>query len=178
MIEKIKRMRRDLIHKGNVINFYEDTMQMPNGKTAKWDFIEHKGAAAVVAVHDDGKLIMVRQYRNALERITLELPAGCVDYQGEPTVDAARRELAEETGFKAESFELLISIYTTVAFCNEKIDIYIARGLKTGNQDLDEDEYINVETYDIDALCQMIYECKIQDSKTVAAIMAYKNKYC
>ncbi|MCL2719063.1 MAG: NUDIX hydrolase [Lachnospiraceae bacterium] len=177
-MEEIKRLKRDLIHKGNVIDFYEDTMQIPNGNVVKWDFIEHQGAAAVVAVRDDGKLIMVRQYRNALERYTLELPAGCVDYKGEPTVEAAKRELTEETGFTADSFELLISIYTTVAFCNEKIDIYVAKGLKAGQQDLDEDEYINVEVHDIEELCRMIYDCEIQDSKTVAAVMAYKNKYC
>jgi ADP-ribose pyrophosphatase len=175
-LEEIKRLKRDLIHKGNIISFYEDTMQIPNGNVVKWDFVAHQGAAAVVAVRDDGKLIMVRQYRNALERVTLELPAGCVDYPGEPGIDAARRELIEETGFAAESFELLISIYTTVAFCNEKIDIYVAKGLKPGKQDLDEDEFINVEAYELDELCRMIYACEIQDSKTVAAIMAYKNK--
>ncbi|MCL2254906.1 MAG: NUDIX hydrolase [Lachnospiraceae bacterium] len=178
MMEEIKRLERDLVHKGNVIDYYEDTMQIPNGNIVKWDFIDHKGAAAVVAVRDDGKLIMVRQYRNALERETIELPAGSVNYRGEPTIEAAKRELTEETGFSAESFDLLISIYTTVAFCNEKIDIYVAKGLKSGKQELDEDEYINVEVHDLDELCQMIYDCKIQDAKTVAAIMAYKNKYC
>jgi len=177
-MEEIKRLKRELVHKGKVIDFYQDTMQMPNGNITKWDLIDHKGAAAVVAVRDDGKLVMVRQYRNALEQVTLELPAGCVDYRGEPTIDAAHRELTEETGYTAESLEILISIFTTVAFCNEKIDIYVAKGLKPGKQDLDEDEYINVEAYDVDDLCQMIYDLEIQDSKTVAAIMAYKNKYC
>ena len=176
-MEEIKRIKRELVHKGKVIDFYQDTMQMPNGNITKWDLIDHKGAAAVVAVRDDGKLVMVRQYRNALEQVTLELPAGCVDFRGEPTIEAARRELTEETGYTAESLELLISIFTTVAFCNEKIDIYVARGLKSGQQDLDENEYINVEAYDIEELCQMVYDLIIQDSKTVAAIMAYKNKY-
>jgi len=177
-MEEIKRLKRELVHKGKVIDFYQDTMLMPNGNTTKWDLIDHKGAAAVVAVRDDGKLVMVRQYRNALEQVTLELPAGCVDYRGEPTIDAARRELTEETGYTAESLEILISIFTTVAFCNEKIDIYVAKGLKPGKQNLDENEFINVEAYDVDDLCRMIYDLEIQDSKTVAAIMAYKNKYC
>ena len=177
-MDEIKRIKRELVHKGKVIDFYQDTMQMPSGNITKWDLIDHKGAAAVVAVRDDGKLIMVRQYRNALEQVTLELPAGCVDYRGEPTIEAAKRELTEETGYTAESFDLLISIFTTVAFCNEKIDIYLARGLKPGQQNLDENEYINVEAYDIEELCQMVYDLKIVDSKTVAGIMSYKNKYC
>lgn len=176
-MDEIIRLNRKLIHKGNIIDFYEDTMQIPNGNTAKWDFIEHIGAAAVLPVREDGKLVMVRQYRNALDQMTLELPAGSLDYRGEPTLDAAKRELTEETGYSAGSFEFLISIFTTVAFCNEKIDIYVAKDLKAGSQNLDENEYINVEAYDIEELCEMIYDAKIQDSKTVAAIMAYKNKY-
>jgi ADP-ribose pyrophosphatase len=175
-MSEIKLLKRELKHRGNILDFYEDTVEIPNGKTAHWDFLDHKGAAAIVPVRDDGKIIMVRQYRNALGRDTLEIPAGTLDYRGEPTLEAARRELTEETGYTAESLELLISVFTAVAFCNEKIDVYVARGLKPGKQDLDEDEFINVEAHDLDELCQMIYDCKIQDNKTVSALMAYKNK--
>jgi ADP-ribose pyrophosphatase len=175
-MSEIKLIKRELIHKGNILDFYEDTVEIPNGNVAHWDFLDHKGAAAIVPVQDDGKIVMVRQYRNALGRETLEIPAGTLDYRGELTLEAAKRELTEETGYTAESFELLISIFTAVAFCNEKIDVYVARGLKPGKQDLDEDEFINVEAYEIDELCQMIYACQIQDNKTVSALMAYKNK--
>ena len=75
-MEEFKRISRDLVAKGAIIDYYQDTMQIPNGNIAKWDLIDHKGAAAVVAVREDGKLLMVRQYRNALERETLEIPAG------------------------------------------------------------------------------------------------------
>ena len=92
-------------------------------------------------------------------------------------ITAAARELEEETGFCCDSLEFLISIYTTVAFCNERIEIYLARDLKPGKQHLDEDEFINVEAYDVEELCQMIYEGKIEDSKTISAIMTYKSKY-
>ena len=171
------RLNRELIAKGAIIDYYQDVMQIPNGNTARWDFIEHKGAVAVVAVREDGKLLMVRQYRNALERETLEIPAGGLNERTEPTDKAAMRELSEETGYTCEKVELLTSIYTTVAFCNEKIDIYVARDLKPGSQHLDEDEFINVEAYSVAELKQMIFDCKIQDSKTICGILAYAEKY-
>ena len=177
-MEKYERLDRTLVYKGVIIDFYQDTIKVPNGNIVKWDFIGHKGAAAVVAVNENGKLLMVRQYRNALDRETLEIPAGALDSVDEPTHVAAARELEEETGYKAGKLELLIKLRTTVAFCNEKIDVYVATDLKPSKQNLDDDEFINVEVYDIDELVQMIYDCKIEDSKTVAALMAYKNKFC
>ena len=176
-MEEFVRLKRELIAKGAILDYYQDTMQIPNGNIAKWDLIDHKGAAAVVAVREDGKLLMVRQYRNALERETIELPAGGLNGREEPTRLAAMRELEEETGYTCEQIELLSSIYTTVAFCNEKIDIYLAKDLKPGKQHLDEDEFINVEAYSVEELKQMIYECKIQDSKTICGIMTYAAKY-
>ncbi len=173
-MEEVKRLKRELVAKGAIIDYYRDTMQIPNGNTAQWDLIDHKGAAAVVAVRDDGKLIMVRQYRNALERETIEIPAGGLNGRSEPTDQAALRELREETGYIAEKAEFLTSIYTTVAFCNEKIDIYLATGLKRhGDQDLDEDEYVNVEYYDLEELLTMIRKAQIQDSKTICGILMY-----
>ncbi|NLL80196.1 MAG: NUDIX hydrolase [Clostridiales bacterium] len=177
-MDEFKRLKRELVYQGSIIDFYKDTVQVPNGNIVKWDFIGHKGAAAVVPVTEDGKILMVRQYRNALDRYTLEIPAGGLNGIDEPTRDAAARELEEETGYRSEELELLISIRTTVAFCNEKIDIYVARNLIPSKQHLDEDEFINVESYDIEELSQMIYETKIQDSKTISALMAYKDKYC
>ena len=177
IMAEYKRLKRDLVAKGVIIDYYQDTMLIPNGNTAKWDLIDHKGAAAVVAVRDDGKLLMVRQYRNALERDTLEIPAGGLNGREEPTMDAAKRELEEETGYICGSMELLNSIYTTVAFCNEKIDIYLARKLKRGKQHLDEDEFLNVEAHSLEELKQMIFECRIQDSKTICGILTYASKY-
>ena len=118
----------------------------------------------------------MRQYRNALERYTLEIPAGGLN-PGEATLIAAARELEEETGYKAVTEpRFLLSIYTTVAFCNEKIDIYVADNLEKTQQNLDEDEFLNVEAHHLEDLLQMVYEQKIQDSKTISALMAYKIK--
>ena len=177
-MEEFRRIKRELVAKGAIIDYYQDTMQIPNGNIAKWDLIDHKGAAAVVAVREDGKLLMVRQYRNALERETLEIPAGKLDAPEEPKIECAYRELQEETGYHTDHVELLTSIYTTVAFCNEKIDIYLALDLKDrGSQHLDEDEFINVEAYSVEELKQMIYDCKIQDAKTICGILTYASKY-
>ena len=175
-MDKYERIGRELVHKGAIIDYYEDTIRVPNGNIAKWDYIKHKGAAAVVAVKEDGKLLMVRQYRNALDRETLEIPAGGLNGAGEPTDIAAARELEEETGYTAGKLERLLSLRTTVAFCDEKIDVYVATELHRSKQHLDEDEYLDVVSYDVEELVQMIYDCKIQDGKTVSAVLAYYNK--
>ena len=167
MSEHAKRIKRELVMKGTILDVYKDTMELPNGKTEEWDFVSHrKGAAAVVAV---------RQYRNALERMTLEIPAGARDSVTEDTKVCAARELEEETGYRSENLSFLLSLRTTVAFCDEFIDVYLARDLVKSTQHLDEGEAIDVEAHDVDELCEMIYAGKIQDSKTVSAILAYKN---
>ena len=176
MKEQITRIKRELIHKGTILDIYKDTMQLPDGNTEEWDFVSHrKGAAAVVAVRDDGKVLMVRQYRPALERETLEIPAGSRDSVTEDTKVCAARELEEETGFRAEQLSFLISLKTTVAFCDEFIDVYLARNLIKTKQHLYESEDINVEACDSDDLCELIYKGRIQDAKTVASLLAYKN---
>lgn len=177
MAEEFKRLSRDLVQKGAIVDYYQDTVQVPNGNIVKWDFIGHKGAAAVVPVREDGKILMVRQYRNALDRYTLEVPAGGLNGVDEPTRTAAARELEEETGYRTDELDFLITIRTTVAFCNEKIDIYVAKNLLPSHQHLDEDEFINVEAYTVEELMNMIYDCTIQDSKTICAIMTYAHKY-
>ena len=178
MAEEFRRLNRELMYHGTIVDFYKDTIEVPNGKVVEWDFIGHKGAAAVLPVREDGKLLMVRQYRNALDRYTLEIPAGGLNGADEPTRDAAGRELEEETGYRSDDLEWLITIRTTVAFCNEKIDIYVAKNLIKSHQHLDEDEFINVEAYSVEELSRMILEGKIEDSKTISAIMSYKDKYC
>jgi len=175
-MQHINRINRELKYSGTLFEVYSDTISIPNGNIAHWDFIKHKGAAAVIPITDDGKVVMVRQYRNALDRETLEIPAGGLN-PDEPTRDAAARELEEETGYRSNDLELLITVATTVAFCNEKIDIYLARNLIQSKQNLDEDEFVEVEEYTVDELADMIYAGKINDSKTIAAIMAYKDKY-
>ncbi len=177
MSDEIKRTGRKLIYKGTILSVYKDYMEFPDGSTAEWDFIHHDGAAAVVPVMEDGRILMVRQYRNALDRETLEIPAGKLDSPDEPGLDCSRRELEEETGYRSEKLEWLLTLRTTIAFCNEKIEIYVAKDLIPSHQHLDEGEYVDVKAYTMEELKEMIFTGKIEDSKTIAALLAYESKY-
>ncbi len=168
-----KRVDRKLIHKGHIVDFYNDTMQLPDGRLAEWDYLHHKGASAIVPVDTDGKIIMVRQYRNAPERYTLEIPAGGLNLNEDPK-DAAARELEEETGYRAGEVKHLLDLYTTVAFCNEMISIYYTTDITLAKQNLDEDEFVEIERYSLDELVTKILQGEIQDAKTISAILAYK----
>ena len=177
MGNEIKRTGRELIYKGAILSMYKDHMEFPDGSTADWDFIQHDGAAAVVPVMADGRILMVKQFRNALDRETLEIPAGKLDAPDEPGIECSARELEEETGYRCEHLEWLLSLRTTVAFCNEKIEIYVAKDLIPSHQHLDEGEYVDVKAYTIQELKEMIFTEKIEDSKTIAALLAYESKY-
>jgi ADP-ribose pyrophosphatase len=177
MAEKLKRLNRKLMYQGAILDIYKDTMLLPNGKQEEWDFVSHRmGAAAILPVLPDGRIVMVRQYRNALERETLEIPAGARDSKTEDTALCAAREMEEETGYRSDHINYLLSIRSTVAFCDEFIDVYVATDLEPGTRHLDQAESIDVELYPIEELCQKVYAGEIQDAKTVAAIMAYSNK--
>lgn len=174
---EIKRVKRELAYEGAVINVYKDYMQFEDGHTAVWDYIHHDGAAAVVPVLPDGRILMVRQYRNALDRYTLEIPAGKLDDPKEEGIVCASRELEEETGYRSEHLEQLLTLRTTVAFCNERIEIFVAKDLIPSKQHLDEGEFIDVCACTMEELKEKIYSGELQDSKTVAALLAYEVKY-
>lgn len=171
-MENIKRVDRKLVAHGSIIDYYKDEMHTVDGNVAFWDHIEHKGAAAMLAIRDDGKIVLVKQYRNSLEKSILEIPAGGIE-PGEDTKVAAVRELSEETGYIAGNVEHLMDINTTVAFCNEKIFIYKATELTLGETHFDRDEYVEVECYTLDEIVAMINDGIITDSKTISAIMYY-----
>jgi len=176
-MDHVKRIKREIVYKGTIVDFCQDTMELPDGTTQMWDLVHHrKGAAAVVAIDNEGKLVMVKQYRPAIDRESLEIPAGARDSVTEDTKVTALRELEEETGYKANKCELLIKVKSTIAFCDEFIDIYLASDLIKTKQNLDPEESIDVYHYDIDELVEKVYACEIEDSKTVAAIMAYAYK--
>ena len=131
-------------------------------------------AAAVVAVTEDQRFLMCRQFRPALERYTWELPAGSRDSVNEDTLVCAKRELKEETGYDTEKWSRLLSLKSTVAFCDELIDVYLAEDVKrVGEQELDESEAIDIRLFEPQELLTMIYQGTLQDAKTVAGILAY-----
>lgn len=170
----IKRIKRELAFKGRIIDFYSDTILINSDKHAMFDFIEHHGASAMLPVDKDGNIIMVHQYRNAIDSYTIELPAGGLN-PGEDNLTCAIRECEEETGYIPNNVLHLIDVHTTVAFSNELIKIYYSKDLTPSKQRLDEDEYVDVKAYSLDDLVSMIYSGKITDAKTVAGLLAYKS---
>ena len=170
-----KRIKRDLVQKGSIIDYYHDTIEVNGVKTTTFDYIHHKGASAMVPVDDQGRIVMVRQYRNAVDGYSLEIPAGGLN-AGEDNQTCAIRECEEETGFKAGEVHHLIDVYTTVAFSNEKICIYYTTGIIPTKQNLDEDEFVTIEHYSLEELTKLILDGEIKDAKTVAAILAYRAK--
>ena len=177
MVEHVKRLKRELVYKGAILDIYKDTMELPDGNKAEWDFVSHRmGAAAILPVMKDGRIVMVRQYRNALDRYTLEIPAGKLDSPDEAKIDCAYRELEEETGYRCDHLEYLMSVNTTIAFCDEALDIFLARDLKKTHQHLDPDEEIEVEAWELSDLLKRIYAGELTDGKTVSAILAYACK--
>ena len=174
-MDQYKRLDRKLKIKGSIIDYYHDTIEVNGEKQVVFDFIEHKGAAAMIPVDSDGNIIMVRQYRNAIDRETLEIPAGGLNQREDP-MECAIRECEEETGLKPLKATHLIDLYTSVAFCNEKISVYYTNELISSEQNLDEDEFVTIEKYPLEDLCDMIIQGQIQDAKTISAILAYKTK--
>ncbi len=170
-----KRLKRDLVHEGRIIDYYNDTIEINGEKKTIFDFIHHKGASAMIPVDEEGKILMVRQYRNAIDSYTLEIPAGGLN-PGEDNRTCAIRECEEETGYKAGEVFHLIDVFTTVAFSNEKICIYYTTDITPSEQNLDEDEFVTIERHSIEDLTKMILAGEIVDAKTVAGILAYKAK--
>ncbi len=173
--EELKIVSRKLAYKGGIIDYYRDTVEFPTGNREVWDIVEHRGAAATIALTKENKVVCVKQYRHAIKKNTIEIPAGGLD-KNETPLHCSKREFEEETGYKCLSIEPLIDIFTTVGFCNEKI--YISKALveKGNEQHLDENEYITVCEYDIEELYEMILKGEIEDSKTICAVMTVRNQ--
>ena len=179
MIESFRQLSREVVDTNCIFQYCKDQVELPDGKVEEYVACIHKGASAVIPVLPDGRILMVHQYRYPLGRETIEIPAGGRDSTEEPFETAARRELEEETGYTTDSkLEHLITIATAIAYCDEIIEVYVARDLRKTSQHLDPDEFIDVEAFEIKDLMDMIYTGKIQDSKTIASVMSYFSKYC
>ena len=152
---------------------YTDSMAFANGNHANWDFIHHNGAAAMVAEDADGKIIMIRQWRPGADGEILELPAGGINPSEDP-INAAIRELREETGAVCESAKPLLMIQPSPAYNDEKVHMFYCKVTDYVMTELDENEYVTVERYTLDELIAMIMQGTISDSKTVAGVFAYK----
>lgn len=159
------------IFDGVVVHLFKDTVTLPNGHTAIREVIRHIGAVAVVPVTDDGKVVVERQFRYPLNEVITEIPAGKLDSFTEDRLAAAKRELEEETGYTADNWQELGDFHPTAAYCDEKITLYLATGLRQGNRHLDDDEFLNVMAVPMEELVADIMSGRITDGKTQAAIL-------
>ena len=159
------------VFEGCLLHVFKDDILLPNGKNGTREYIKHLGAVAVVAMDKDGNIVLEKQYRYPFHKELLEIPAGKLDYKGEDTLEAAKRELREETGISADKFEYLGPFYPTVAYSDEVIHMYLATGLSFGQRELDDDESINLQWVNIKEAVSMVLGGLIPDSKSQAAIL-------
>ena len=171
--ENLKEIKTDSqeIFDGAIVHLFKDTVTLPNGHSATREVIRHIGAVAVVPITDDGKVIVERQFRYPLDQVITEIPAGKLDSFTEDRLEAAKRELREETGYTATEWTLLGDFHPTAAYCDEKITLYLARGLELGERDLDEDEFLNVEAVPLEELVADVMAGRITDGKTQVGIL-------
>ena len=173
MIYEEKTVSSTKIFDGRIIKVKVDKVEMPDGTLAERELVEHPGGVGIVAVCDNGDIIMVKQFRKPLERAIYEIPAGKLDGGEDPEV-CGMRELKEETGYTAKSFEYLGFIYPSPGFTDEITHIYLATGLESGDTDFDDDEYLDIERIPFDKVYQMVMNNEINDAKSVFGILKYK----
>ena len=159
------------IYTGKVVILNVDTVELPNGVTVDLETIRHPGAAAVVPIKDDGTVVLIRQFRHAAGGFIYEIPAGKLA-PGEDPSNCASRELEEEVGYRAASFELLSSIFTAPGFADEVIHIYKATGLMKGRQQLDRDEVLEIVEMPLQLAIARIQNGMIRDGKTIVGLQA------
>ena len=163
-------LSEELAWHGKIFDINTLQVELPNGHTSRRDIVRHCGAAAIVALTESGKIALVRQYRTALDRVTVEIPAGKLD-PGEDPEECARRELLEETGMEAEKIAYLTTIASSAGFCDELIHIYMATGLSFSKSSPDADEFINVDLVEVGELVDAVLDGRIEDAKTIVGAL-------
>lgn len=167
---------KESIFNGHVVHLQKWCVTLPNGKPAVREVAVHRGASAIVPVDAEGNVYMVKQYRTPIQRILLEIPAGKLDYVGEDRLEAARRELREETGFTAEKWTHLVDLDTTPGFCSEVISVYLAENLTRGKDDPDDDEFLDVIKMPFEKAVAMAMTGELTDSKTITGLLLANGK--
>ena len=164
-------VRENLVYEGKSVNLRVDEIRLPNGRKAFREFLDHPGAVGIVPFLADGSILLVRQYRHPVGRVTLELPAGKLD-KGEAPLVCARRELREETGYSARRFTPLLKYWPTPAFSNELLRLYVAEGLSPGRSRPDADEFLEVVRMPFKKALDLVRSGEIRDSKTALGLAA------
>ena len=169
-----KQIKAEYMYKGRIINLRKDEALLPNGATALREVIEHPGGVCVAALTDTDEVLMVRQFRYPYSEVVLEIPAGKRDSKDEDPFECGKRELKEETGATASKFIPLGELYPSPGYCGEIIWLYAASELTFGEQDTDEDEFLEVEKIPLKKAVDMIMNGEIKDAKTQAAVLKLK----
>lgn len=159
------------LYSGRILHVIDDTVKIPNGNLASRELIRHVGAVCIVPITDDGKVVIERQFRYPVDEVITEIPAGKLDSKDEDPLLAAKRELREETGYIADEWISLGFFYPAPAYSDEKIHMYMAKGLHLGQRDLDEDEFLDVSLVPLDDLVEDVMNSRINDAKTQMAIL-------
>ena len=170
-MEKEITIKSERIFEGKIINLRIDTVELENQKYAKREIVEHKGAAAILAIDNDGKIVLIKQYRKAAEDFLFEIPAGKLEIDEEP-IECANRELIEETGLCPNKIDKICEFYTSPGFCDEKIYLFKATELNEVDRNLDEDEFIDIIKVTVDEAKEMVKQNKIMDAKSIVAILS------
>jgi ADP-ribose pyrophosphatase len=163
-------LESEQVFDGRLLKVFADKVRLPDGKESSREIIRHPGAVVVIAVLDNGKLLFERQFRYPLQRVFLEMPAGKID-TGEHTLDTARRELREETGYKAKIWRHLGTMHPAIGYADERIEIFWAQGLSYVGTELDHDEILEVSEMTIADALLAVRDGEITDSKTITALM-------
>ena len=156
---------------GKIINVEHWQVSLPNGKEALREIVRHNGAAAIVPVDEEGNVTLVRKHRVAAGRFTWEIPAGKLDTPEEDPFLAAKRELEEETGLRAENWQLLSRVDTTPGFCTERIALYLATGLSQHHTHPDEDEFLHLTKMPLRQAVQLCMQGELRDAKTLIGLL-------
>ena len=167
-----KKISSKKIFKGKLINLFLDKVKLPNGKTGSREWVDHPGAACVIPVMPNGDICFVKQYRYAVKKEFIEIPAGKLD-KGESPLDCAKRELAEEIGYTSNKLTFLTKIYPAIGFSNEAMWMYLGESLVKTKMKLDHDEFLELVPIKIEDAFRMVHSGEIMDVKTIIGIMWY-----
>jgi len=165
-----RQLETTQVYRGHFLDVRRDRVALPDGATSHREYIRHPGAVMVVPLLDDGRLVMERQYRYPMARVMLEFPAGKLD-AGEHPLDCGRRELLEETGYSAREWAYAGVLHNAIAYSDEGIHVYFARGLTRGAQQLDEGEFLELVTHSVDELDAMALRGEMTDAKTLIGLL-------
>ncbi len=167
-----KKLKSELVYDGSFLKVLKDEVELPNGKKGSREYIPHPGASMIIPITDQGKLVMLHQFRYAVRRIFIEFPAGKID-AGESALQAARRELEEETGLVAKELKHLTTIHPVIGYSDEKIEIYLATHLTESQQHLEEEEFLDVFEISFDEAMDKMKQGEITDVKTMIGLFWY-----